>query len=107
MAKLLFDHFVVLMLENRSFDHLFGHLGIGDGLPAKGAINYLTPGDASSQKFSTGNGGDYTAIGQGPSHSLKETNMQLFGVTKPSSAVAAAKTPPMNGFVASFKTARH
>jgi phospholipase C len=103
MTKLLFDHFIVLMLENRSFDHLFGHLGIGDGLPAKGAINYLTPGDSSSQKFSTGNGGDYTAAGGGPSHSLKETNLQLFGVTKPSAAVAAQK-PELNGFVASFKT---
>jgi phospholipase C len=36
MTKLLFDHFVVLMLENWSFDHLFGYLGKGDGLP-KGA----------------------------------------------------------------------
>jgi phospholipase C len=104
MAKLLFDHFVVLMLENRSFDHLFGYLGIGEGLPAGGVTNYLTPGKTSSEKFSTRKGGDYTAIGQGPSHSLKETNMQLFGVTKPTPAVAA-KTPPLDGFVASFQTA--
>jgi phospholipase C len=104
MAKLLFDHFVVLMLENRSFDHLFGYLGIGDGVPHGGAINYLKPGDKKSEKFSSRKGGDFTAIGQGPSHSLKETNMQLFGVTKPTAAVAH-KTPPMNGFVASFNTA--
>ena len=32
MTKLLFEHVVVLMLENRSFDHLFGYLGIGEGL---------------------------------------------------------------------------
>jgi phospholipase C len=103
MAKLLFDHFVVLMLENRSFDHLFGYLGIGDGLKG-GAINYLKPGDKTSPAFSSREGGDYTAIGQGPSHSLKETNMQLFGVTKPTPAVAN-QTPPLNGFVASFRTA--
>ena len=36
MARLLFDHFIVLMLENRSFDHLFGYLGIGDGIPQGG-----------------------------------------------------------------------
>lgn len=102
MAKLLFEHFVVLMLENRSFDHLFGYLGIGDGLPPDGATNFLKPGDATSQKFSSREGGDYTAIGQGPSHSLKETNMQLFGVTHPSDGVAA-QPPPLNGFVASFK----
>jgi phospholipase C len=49
MTKLLFDHYVVLMLENRSFDHLFGYLGVGDGLPARGATNYLRPGDARAQ----------------------------------------------------------
>ena len=26
--KLLHEHVVVLMLENRSFDHLFGYLGV-------------------------------------------------------------------------------
>jgi hypothetical protein len=103
MAKLLFEHFVVLMLENRSFDHLFGYLGIGDGLPSGGAVNYLKPGDKTSQAFKSRQGGDYTAIGQGPSHSLKQTNEQLFGVTKPSATVAAGK-PPLNGFVASFNT---
>ncbi|HEY4403426.1 MAG TPA: alkaline phosphatase family protein, partial [Xanthobacteraceae bacterium] len=103
MARLLFEHFVVLMLENRSFDHLFGYLGVGDGLPPEGATNYLKPLDKGSGTFSSRKGGDYTAIGQGPSHSLKETNMQLFGVTKPTPLVAAG-TPPLNGFVASFET---
>ncbi|MGS0000462.1 hypothetical protein ACUOIV_28455, partial [Escherichia coli] len=65
--------------------------------------NYLTPGDSSTEAFKSRKGGDYTAIGEGPSHSLKQTNEQLFGVTKPSAAVAAA-TPALNGFVASFKT---
>src|SRR5579863_9124319 len=104
MAQLLFEHFVVLMLENRSFDHLFGYLGIGDGLtklPGGGVTNYLVPGNKASGAFSTRAGGDYVAIGQGPSHSLKETNMQLFGATKP----AASQAPLLNGFVASFKTA--
>src|ERR1700761_5998794 len=106
MAKLLFEHFVVLMLENRSFDHLFGYLGKGDGLLGKNgpATNYLKPGDTTSTAFSSRKGGDYVAIGQGPSHSLKQTNEQLFGVTKPT-PVVAAKTPPLNGFVSSFKQA--
>ena len=99
---MLFDHFIVLMLENRSFDHLFGYLEIGDGLPRNGATNYLKLCDKSSGKFSSRAGGDCTAIGQGPSHSLKETNMQLFGVTKPTATVAA-QTPSLNGFVASFQ----
>ncbi|HLH90630.1 MAG TPA: alkaline phosphatase family protein [Xanthobacteraceae bacterium] len=103
MAKLLFDHIVVLMLENRSFDHLFGYLGIGDGLQNGPGVNYLKPGDKSTTAFTTRKGGDYTAIGQGPSHSLKEVNMQLFGVTKPTADVAA-KPPALDGFVASFRT---
>ncbi len=101
MPKLLFEHYVVLMLENRSFDHLFGYLGVGDGLPSGGATNYLKPGVTSSEKFSSRKGGDYIAIGDGPSHSLKQTNEQLFGQTKPPASVAAA-APALNGFVASF-----
>jgi phospholipase C len=101
---LLFDHIVVLMLENRSFDHLFGYLGVGDGIPDAGLRNYLKPGVASTEAFSARRAGDFVAIGQGPSHSLKETNVQLFGVTKPAASVSAAP-PKMEGFVASFKTA--
>jgi phospholipase C len=77
-SKLLFDHFVVLMLENRSFDRVFGSLGIGDGLHA-GHAKYLKPGDKTTAQFNPRDGGDYTAIGDGPSHSLKQTNMQPFG----------------------------
>lgn len=99
---LLFDHVIVLMLENRSFDHLFGYLGIGDGISSKGATNYLKPGVVKSGSFTSRRGGDFTAIGQGPSHSLKQTNEQLFGSGQPSSSVASA-TPALNGFVASFE----
>ena len=100
MADLLFDHIVVLMLENRSFDHLFGHLKKGDGL-AYDAVNYLKAGDATTTAFKTGHGGDYTAAGDGPSHSLKETNVQLFGVAKPTVQQSAA-VPSMDGFANSF-----
>ena len=51
MARLPFNHFFVLMLENRSFDHTFGYLGIGDGIPRGGATNYLKMNDNSSEKF--------------------------------------------------------
>jgi hypothetical protein len=51
MARLLFDRSVLLMLENRSFDHLFGYLRIGDGIPQRSATNYLKPDDATSEKF--------------------------------------------------------
>src|SRR5258707_11429721 len=86
MTKLLFEHFVVLMLENRTFDHLFGYLGIGEGLPRPGASNYLKPCNNSSGTLTSHNGVQYTAIRQGPSHSLEETNIQLFSFTNPTAA---------------------
>ena len=105
MARLPFNHFFVLMLENRSFDHTFGYLGIGDGIPREVATNYLRPSDDSSEKFVSRKGGDYTAIGEGPSYSLKQTNEQLFGKTRPPANVAADK-PAMDGFVSSFAVVR-
>lgn len=104
MAGLLFDHIIVLMLENRSFDHIYGYLGLGEGLKASGAVNYLTPGKTGTPAFRTHKGGDYVAVGDGPSHSLKEVNLQLFGNAKQPASVAAASAR-LNGFVASFSAA--
>ena len=73
---MLFEHIVVLMLENRSFDHLFGFLGIGDGVPAGGITNFLRAGNSSSQAFATQRGGDFVAIGQGPSHSRHRSSIR-------------------------------
>jgi phospholipase C len=99
----LFEHVVVLMLENRSFDHLFGYLGIGEGLLKAGGTNLLTPGNTRSQKFHSRRGGDFTAVGEGPSHSLKQTNEQLFGKTEVAANIAASEAT-LSGFVASFRT---
>lgn len=96
----LFDHVVVLMLENRSFDHLFGFLGKGEGVPPN-AVNYRKPGDASSTSFHVRRGGDFTAVGEGPSHSLKQTNEQLFGKTHLDPGTTAADAT-LDGFVSSF-----
>ena len=51
MARSLFDSFVVLMLENRSLDHLLRYLGIGDRIPRGEATNSLKPSDNSSERF--------------------------------------------------------
>ncbi|MGF6970989.1 phospholipase C [Paraburkholderia sp. WC7.3g] len=100
---LLFDHVVVLMLENRSFDHLFGYLGKGEGLPPDGAVNYLKPGDTTSPAFHTRKGGDFTSVAQGPSHSLKQTNEQLYGTTRVPVGTPATDAK-LNGFASSFRT---
>jgi phospholipase C len=102
MAEALFQHVIVLMLENRSFDHIFGYLGIGAGLTDRGAVNYLRPGKTNTTAFRTRKGGDFVAVGEGPPHSLKEVNEQLFGTTEPPPAVPAASAK-MSGFVASFR----
>jgi len=103
MAQLQFEHFIVLMLENRSFDHIFGYAGLGEGLPARGEVNYLKAGDSSTTTFRTRKGGDYVAIGQGPAHSLKEVNAQLFGRTSVPANVPATQAT-MSGFISSFHT---
>jgi hypothetical protein len=51
MARSLFDNFVVLMLENRSLDHLLRYLGIADRIPRGEATNSLKPSDNSSETF--------------------------------------------------------
>jgi len=96
-----FQHVVVLMLENRSFDHLLGFLGTGEGVP-RGAANTFKLGDVEKE-FMVRRGGDFTAVGEGPSHSLKQTNEQLFGQTKVGLSKPAEEAN-MSGFVASFYT---
>jgi hypothetical protein len=65
MARSPFDSFVVLMLENRSLDHLLKYLGIGDRIPRGEATNSLKASGNSSETFFSRRGGDYTAIGEG------------------------------------------
>src|ERR1700724_2451400 len=76
MTKLLFDHFVVLMLENRSFDHLFGYLGIGDGLPRGGATNYPDP-SKKGEAFSSRKGLEYD-LKRAPTSSELQQVMNCF-----------------------------
>lgn len=46
------DQVVVLMLENRSFDHMLGDLGIaGVERPGSGSANRLDPGDSASPEY--------------------------------------------------------
>ena len=46
------EHVVVLMLENRSFDHMLGDLGIaGVERPGSGTANRLDPGDSASPEY--------------------------------------------------------
>jgi phospholipase C len=90
------DHFVVLMLENRSFDHMFGLRAGVDGLPAGGFSN-----TAGGKKFKTQGGAPFaipTKHGLGPFHNFTDRNVQIFGADPP----PANAQPTMSGFAANY-----
>jgi phospholipase C len=103
------EHVVVLMLENRSFDHLFGLFPGADGIVGTGAANLLHPSlpeSATNPRFPAEKGAPFAIDkGQGPSHSLNGTNVQLFN----DKAGAGQSVAPSNsGFVANYAdTLRH
>src|SRR5215469_3467229 len=82
------DHIVVLMLENRSFDHMLGYLSLEGG---RGDIDGLRPA------FSNEHDGraypihhlDTTVITDDPDHCADAVDLQVAGGT-------------MGGFVASY-----
>jgi len=76
------DCVVVLMQENRTFDHLFGKwpgaAGIGSGSYSNRPKPSL-PAGPGNLAISAGQPAQFTvAQGQGPGHSLDDTNVQLF-----------------------------
>jgi phospholipase C len=97
------QHFVVLMLENRSFDHLFGfYPGLGSNGLTGAEFNTLNPNDQASAKFLVTKNAPWKTSGEGPSHSLSGTNLQLAGNKNGPSSQAVVK---LNGFVADYHSA--
>jgi phospholipase C len=98
------QHFVVLMLENRSFDHVFGYRDGVNGL--KGTeVNYLNPAEPPSltnPAFKVSNAEPYTiAAGEGPSHSFNAVTTQIYGSPK----IARGAVGKNNGFVMNYREA--
>ena len=103
------DHIVVLMLENRSFDHMLGFLyaDAGNVSPAGQAYEGLTGKESNPDasgtpvsvfKIQGGTGSTYFLPGADPGEGYTATNAQLFGSN-------TAPTPPMatnQGFVTNF-----
>jgi phospholipase C len=92
------------MMENRSFDHIFGFRPGVNGLKG-GESNLLDPTKPESDLnpgFHVGNGAPFAVLqGQGPGHSLKAANEQLCNNgAGPSVSVPATN----NGFVANYHT---
>src|SRR5258706_15658025 len=92
-------HIVVLMMENRSFDHMLGYAATSawaiDGL--KGTeTNTDSAGGVAQVSNDAGFAGDLTPD---PGHSGLDTLTQFYG--DPNSSVA--QDPTMNGFVRSYE----
>lgn len=102
-------HVVVLMLENRSFDHIFGFAEAPagqtmEGLVGKNASNLLDPSkpeSATNPKFAAKKTAPFAVHDkEGPSHSFNSTCVQLCNDKKGPSAQIPVKN---NGFVRNYK----
>jgi phospholipase C len=105
------NNIVLLMLENRSFDHMLGFLYTDQGnvSPTKQAFDGLT--GTESNPDSTGTAVTVSRIepstpnayfmpGSDPGEGYMATNDQLFGTESP--PTSSAQVPGMDGFVTDF-----
>lgn len=104
MASPTIEHFVVLMLENRSFDHIFGYRKGADGL--KGTeFNLLDPSKpqaSTNPAIKVSNAEPYSiTAGEGPAHSFNAVSTQIFGTKTTGSASGGDNS----GFVKSYREA--
>lgn len=82
------DHIVVLMLENRSFDHMLGYLSLEGGRDDIDGLREGLANDYDGRRYPIRHL-ETTAILDDPDHSARSVDLQLGGSA-------------MNGFVASF-----
>src|ERR1700747_1963874 len=104
------QHIVVLMLENRSFDHMLGYLyaDTGNVSPSGQPFEGLTGSESnldtngnpvSVYQITPSTPNAYFMPGADPGEGYKAANTQLWGST---AAPASGSVPPMNGFVTDF-----
>jgi phospholipase C len=86
------EHIVVLMLENRSYDHMLGYLPNGRGLTGA-EYNLVDPADPSSERVYVSNRSGYIAA-VNPAHDVVNVERQLYGEVG-----QIVRPAPMNGFV--------
>lgn len=95
-------HVVVLMMENRSFDHLFGYRSGVKGLHGDeyNVLDPSQPKSSSNPAFSVNNRAPFAVLaGRGPGHSINDTNFQLCNSKRgPGPGIPATN----NGFVRNY-----
>jgi phospholipase C len=96
------EHVIILMLENRSFDHMLGFLKkqnpeVNGCLPNETGCSNPDDPLAENPTFYTV---DNTAVYQqaDPSHSISGTTLQIYGTNDDTIP------PTMSGFIASYET---
>jgi phospholipase C len=96
-------HIVVLMMENRSFDHMLGFANSAawpiDGL-AGDEKNEDSTGEPATVSSDASDSGDFTPD---PGHALFDTLTQLYGDAQ----TPVSEDPSMNGFVLSYEGKTH
>jgi phospholipase C len=96
-------HIVVLMMENRSFDHMLGFAQSAswaiDGLTG-GETNRDSTGEVARVSSDADYGGDFTPD---PGHHVFDTLTQLYGDANTS----VTQSPTMSGFVRSYEGKTH
>ena len=98
------QHVIVLMLENRSFDHIFGYRQGVNGLEGTefNLVKPSAPVSTTNPQYLVSNGAPYAVpVGEGPGHSFPDANVQLSGNKGGPSASAPAQN---NGFISSYQT---
>jgi phospholipase C len=94
MDPIKIEHVILLMLENRSFDHLLGYLPGAGGLTGM-ENNRIDPDDPASGKVLVNNAAAYISL-ISPAHDFPSVHTQLYGGAGPIIDPAL-----MNGFVKS------
>jgi phospholipase C len=93
------NHFVVLMLENRSFDHMLGYMQNSNPAYAGMAASDFNYEDPRTGKNKIGVGkATATALAFDPAHEFPEVQIQLYGPAANGTANPPSSPAPMSGF---------
>lgn len=94
------QHLVVLMMENRSFDHMFGFM-MNPDYPIDGLDGTeKNPDSAGNMVMVTSDARVAGDLTPDPGHHYPDVNMQIFG----KDPLTGTETPNMSGFVRSYET---